>query len=267
MVSRGRGVVVGLGPVLAALGWLPACATVPPGQAGVLLRASGVAGEPLDEGVHFIGPLARVELYDLRAQEHNEDLTALSADGAMLEARASVLTFHPMPGQLVALAREVGPNYYEVLIRPLVRSTVRRVLAGLRADQLDTAGIIGAEREITRLTAERLDSHHIVFDAISLRTLGLLPSSAAYRAVVDTAVKEQEVLAQRQREQLARQRADEGRERARGVAGAHALLAPTLSPAALAEAASRAWARLLTAPATRVEVRSERVPYLLEVRP
>jgi hypothetical protein len=45
------------------------------------------------------------------------------------------------------------------------------------------------------------------------------------------------------------------------------MLAPTLSAEVLAEAANRAWERLTTAPTTRIEVRSEKVPYLLEVRP
>jgi regulator of protease activity HflC (stomatin/prohibitin superfamily) len=243
------------------------CATVPSGHAGVLLRASGMADQPLGEGVQVVGPWASVEIYDLRAQERSEDLQALSADGAMLEAHASVLTYHPMPEQLVALAREVGPDYYEMLVRPVVRSTVRLVLAGLRADQLDTPGIIRAEREITRRTAERLGPHHIIFDAISLRTLGILSSSAAYGAVVETGVEEQNVLLQRRKEEMARKRADEGREAARGVAAAYALLVPTLSPEVLAEAANRAWTRLVTAPNSDVVVPPEKAPYLLEVRP
>ena len=100
-------------PTLATIAFLalPACATVPAGKVGVVLRTNGVDGEPLGEGVHLIGPLADVETYDQRAQEKSEDLDALSADGEMLEAQASVLTFHPVPTELVALAREVGPDY------------------------------------------------------------------------------------------------------------------------------------------------------------
>jgi regulator of protease activity HflC (stomatin/prohibitin superfamily) len=253
-----------IAPVLTSLA---ACATIPSGHTGVLVRPGGVAAAALEEGAHVIGPFASVEIYDLRAQERTEDLTALSADGSTLEARASLLTFHPLPAELVALAREVGPDYYEALVRPVVRSTVRRVLAGLRADRLDTPTIIGAEREITRLVTERLAGRHVALDAISLRTLGVQASSATYRSVLDTGVAEQQALVERQREQLARRRADERREAARGVAAAHALLAPTLTPEVLADAANRAWAQLLAAPTTHVDVRSREVPTLLEVRP
>jgi regulator of protease activity HflC (stomatin/prohibitin superfamily) len=261
--ARGACLATGLTVVAASA----ACATVPSGHLGVLLRSDGVAADPLGEGTHLVGPLASVDVYDLRAQEETEDLVALSADGAPLEARASVLTFHPVPSELVALARQVGPDYYHAVIRPMVRSTVRRVLAGLRADQLDTGGILAAQAEITRIAGERLRPYHIALDAINIRSLALAPSSAAYRAVVDVGVREQQALAARQLAELARRRADALRTGGRGIAGAHALLAPTLTPDVLNDEAARAWTRLMTAPSTVVDVRSADVPYLMEVSP
>lgn len=244
-----------------------ACAVVPSGQLGVLLRPGGVARDPLGEGTHVIGPFAHAEIYDLRGQQHNEDLGALSADGAMLEARASVLTFRPVASEAVALAQQTGPTYYRVIVQPLVRSTVRRVLANRRLDELDTAGILSAQREITRIAAARARPFHIVIDSVDLRTLAMLPSSRAYRVVVETSVTEQEALAARKRVELARHQADARREAARGIAGAHALLAPTLTPETLAESANRAWTSLVSAPSSYVEVRSSRSPYLMEVAP
>jgi regulator of protease activity HflC (stomatin/prohibitin superfamily) len=256
-------------PTLATIAFitLPACATIPAGRAGVVLRPNGVDSKPLEEGVHLIGPLADVETYDQRAQEKNEDLDALSADGAMLEAQASVLTFHPAPTELVALAREVGPEYYQVLIMPEVRSALRRVLAAYRADQLDTPAIGRVEREVTETTARRLRPHHIVFDAISLRALRIAPSSGSYRAILETGVKEQEALASLQLPDIARQEAEERRAEARGVAEAHALIEPTISAEILTDAANRAWTRLLTAASTNVEVRPSAQPYVTEVEP
>jgi regulator of protease activity HflC (stomatin/prohibitin superfamily) len=246
---------------------LPTCATVPAGQAGVLLHTNGVDQKPLEEGVHFIGPLDDVETYDQRAQERSENLDALSADGAMLEAQASVLTFHPVPTELVALAREVGLDYYRILIMPEVRSALRRVLAAYRADQLDTPAIGRVEREVTETTARRLRPYHIVFDAISLRTLSIAPSSGSYRAIIETGVKEQEALASLQLPVLARQEAEARRAEARGIAEAHALIEPTISPEILTDAANRAWTRLLTAASTHVEVRPSAQPYVMEVEP
>jgi regulator of protease activity HflC (stomatin/prohibitin superfamily) len=270
--SQGNGLLIEvsamrLTPAPAAFFALSACATVPSGQAGVLLGTSGVAPEALGEGVHFIGPLAEVETYDLRAQEESEDLAALSADGVMLEAHASVMTFHPVPAEVEALAREIGPDYYQMLVRPEVRSALRGVLAAFPADALDTPGISRAEREVTEATAQRLRPYHIVFDSISLRTLRIAPTSAGYQAILATGVKEQEAIAARQLPELARREAEARRAAARGIAEAHALIAPTISPEILHDAANRAWSRLLTAASTHVEVRPHAQPYVLEVQP
>jgi regulator of protease activity HflC (stomatin/prohibitin superfamily) len=194
-------------------------------------------------------------------------LAALSSDGAMLEAHASVMTFHPVPTEVVALARETGPDYYHVVVRPVVRSTLRRVLAAFRVDALDTPGIGRAERAVTEETAQRLRPYHIVFDSISLRTLRIAPRSEAYQAVVETGVKEQEALAAPQLVELARQHAEERRAEGRGIAGAQSVIAPTLTPALLMDEENQGWSRLLNAPSTQVEVHSVAQPYVLEVEP
>jgi len=244
-----------------------ACATIPSGSAGVLLTSSGVARETEGEGVHFIGPFAKSDVYDLRAREQTEDFAALSADGGLIEARASVLTYHPVPAELVALDREVGPNYDEVVVRPVVRSTLRRIIAGYRADQLDTPGITKAEREVTAITAQRLRPYHIVFDSISLRTLQISRSSAAYQAILDTAAEEQRAFQARLLPELARKNAVRRHIEADGIAKSDTAIAPTLTPALLSDAENRAWSTLLTAPSTHIEVRPNEQPYLLEVEP
>ena len=251
---RCLGLFVGCAAVLSA------CATVPAGHNGVLLRSDGVDPVPLAEGAHTIGPWSRVDLYDLRVDEHNETLVAVTADGAEVNARASIVTFHAAPGEIVALAREVGPRFYDVVVLPVISSTVRMVLAGLRADQLDTPGIIRAQAEVTRLAAQRLRPFHIIVDSVNLRTLGLPFTSAAYAAVIDTGVEEQKVLLARQQIALSRQRADGRREEARGIASAHAIVAPTLRPQILQESADRAWAALLVSPSTSVELQGFRTP-------
>lgn len=141
------------------------------------------------------------------------------------------------------------------------------MLAGYRADQLDTPGIGRVEKEVTDDTARRLRPHHILFDSITLRTLRILPQSEAYRTVVETGVEEQEAIAARELPVLAREHAEQLRVEARGIATSHALIAPTLSPQVLADAAQRAWSKLLTAVTAHVEVRPRDQPFVLEVEP
>jgi regulator of protease activity HflC (stomatin/prohibitin superfamily) len=251
--------------LLAAIG---GCATVPSGHAAVLVTArGGVQPVPLGEGVHLIPPLARVDLYDLRGQEHDEDLVAIAADGAPVEARASLVTFHLAPAELAAFDREVGPDYYGVIVRPIVRATVRLVVAGYTSFQLfDMTAVRALQRRVTELAAERVRKYHVILDAVDLRTLAVTGAPGLERQILDGGVLEQRALATPQRLELARQEGDARRQEARAIARAHELIAPTLTPSVLADAARRASEMLLTAPATSVLVGAPANP-LLEIAP
>lgn len=247
--------------------WLAGgCVTVPAGMAGVVLPPrGGVRTEPLGEGVHVL-PLCSVNLYDLRAQERDQDLRALTADGSPLLARASLVTYHVPAAELAALDREIGPDYYRVLVSPTVLSMARRVLGRLPANAFGSDGIRRAQQEIASLAAAALRPRHVVLDGVQLRGVFVL-SAIAYRTMLETTELEQQALATPQRLQLARQRAEALRERGRGQALSFALLAPTLAPEALAEAEGRAWDLLLRAPSTAVAVRATDQPTVVEVTP
>jgi hypothetical protein len=233
----------------------------------VLLRPSGVQLQALEEGAHAISPLSRVDLFDLRGQEKTEDLLALSADGAPVQARASLVTYHLVKEELAAVDREVGPDYYRVIVQPIIRSTVRLVLAAYPAAHLSSSNIAAAQQEITRLAALRLRPYHILLDALDLRTLAVVVSPRAYAQVLDRGVLEQQVLAVPQKLEVTRQRAAALKESARAVATAHALYGPTLRPDVLYDTATRAESRLLTSPWTQVVVVDPSQPYRLEVVP
>lgn len=247
---------------------LGGCATVDPGHVAIVEGMRSRARAPLQEGSRVIGPFASVVIYDLRAQQRSEDFEALSADGMRLEAKASVMTYHPVADEIGALARETGPDYYQVLIAPTVRSRLRRLLASYRADALDTPTVDRIEKQIARETAELLRPRHIVFDAIGLRTLRIDPRSQAYAGVVQTGVEQQKaMMAAQALVELARRDAERLRLEAKGVAEANTLVAPTLTPPLLRKASVDGWSNLLTSPSTQVRVLATEQPYLLEVAP
>ena len=253
---------------LALFGALLGCATVPPGAGGVLWTASGgISPEPLAEGQHFVGLTGAVDVYDLRAQERNEDLFGLGADGAPIEAGASVVTFHLVAAELPALDREVGPAYYQTVVAPLVRATARRVLARLRSSELDTAHIRAAQAQLRDLLAPALRPLHVVIDDVVFRRV--IPTSPlAYASVLETGQAEQAAIQARADIEAAYARAEQRRAEAHGVAGQLDTVGPSLTPQSLDEARLRARERLLTSPSTSVLVRPDgESPLLLEVPP
>jgi hypothetical protein len=144
---------------------------------------------------------------------------------------------------------------------------VRRILAGIRADELDTPGIRRAQAAVTLVAAQRLRPFHIIVDSVDLRTLGLLFTSTAYAAVVDTSVAEQNVFLAQKQVELARRQNEARLEVARGIAAAHAIVAPTLTPQVLQEGAIRAQAALLASPSSVVEIRATSDSTITEVEP
>jgi SPFH domain / Band 7 family len=142
------------------------CATVPPGQGAVVLGPSGVHPEPLTEGVSSVPWFGEVTLYDLRQQQVTVRFNALTSDGGLVTASASVVTYRIVPEELVALAREVGAAYAQVLVKPKAEAAVRQVVGGLMADELDSDHILVAQARITRLAAARLRPNHVLLESV-----------------------------------------------------------------------------------------------------
>ena len=259
--NRIHAVAVAVGAAVAATA---GCATVESGSAAVIMSPSGRL-DVVGEGAYVVSPLSRVQVYNLRAQERDEDLVGITADGVPVEARTSLVTYSVAPGELGALEQQVGPDYYDVVVRPIVRASVRRVVAGRRADELGADAVAGVEREITALAAQRLRPFHVLLDGVDLRSLALVMSNDSYRPIEEAGVLEQQLAAEPQALEVARRRGEELRQQARAIAAAHAKVAPTLTPAVLADDAIRARAALLAAPRTRVIVENGRHPTMLEV--
>lgn len=219
--------------VLAALLTGASCVTVPAGHAALVTGLSGVEG-PLGEGVHVVDPFAAVELLDLRRQEKNDDLFAVTRDGAAIEAGTSLVTYRLAPDELLPLMRGVGPEPYAVAIGPVVSATTRRVLGQLRLDELDTPHLRWAQDEITRSAAVELRPLHLILESVDLRQVRPL-SELVRRGFEAAAVLEQEVAAAPDHLRLATQEATRRRSQAEGIAAAHAVVAPTLTSSSLEE--------------------------------
>ena len=242
------------------------CSTiVKSGRAAVVTNASGETAI-LGEGEHLTTPFAQIHLYDLRSQERTEEFVAITADGAPIRTRSSLVTFYPRDNALQTLDREIGRDYYSVVVAPYVQSAVRKTLASFRWDQLDSDGIIKAQSEITAIARINLLKLNVVLESVELRSV--FPDLPNFNSnVVDTGVWEQKVLTARAEIKRAIARADALRAKARGIADANNLISPTLSVGMLSEAKIKAWTQLVTAPTSSVSVIEPNTSARLEIIP
>jgi len=243
-----------------------ACTTVPSGQGAVVLGPSGVHPEPLHEGVSPIPWFGEVSLYDLRQQQLTVRFNAITNDGGLVTASASLVTYRIIPEELVPLAREVGPQYAQVLVRPEAEAAVRLVMAGLVADELDTEHLLAAQAEVTRRAAARLRPYHILLESVDLRTLQVVAPLASAQ-VGRALVLEQQLLAAPRQLEVARRKADALREEAQGLSDQFEAIAWSLSSQTLEDRRRRAWDALLRAPSSSVLLKVAGAPSIVEVSP
>lgn len=242
------------------------CATVPPGHGAVVLASSGVRPEALTEGVSPIPWFGEISLYDLRQQQLTVRFNALTHDGGLVTASASVVTYRIVPEELVPLAREVGPAYAQVLVKPEAEAAVRLVIGGLLADELDSDHIVAAQAEITRLAATRLRPYHVILESVDLRTLQVL-APLAQMQVGYALMLEQQLLTAPRRMEVVRKKADALRDEAQGLSDHFNAVAPSLLPQTLEDRRRRAWDHLLQAPSSSVVLEAAGAPAKLEVSP
>ena len=225
---------------------------MPPGGTAYVVTPMG-GTEVLDEGDTPVVPFSQVENYDLRSQEQNEDLMGMTADGGSVIARSSLVTYRIEENQVPFIAERIGPDYYRVLIEPLLRSTVRRIFAMYRWNELDSDHIIEAQKRITAWLASRLRPDHLILESVEMREVAIA-SPKAYDEVVETEVGKQTVLKARKQVEVARKQAQALQVIAHGIDVAHRLVAPTLSKQVLNDSERRAWSQLLMARSSDVRM-------------
>jgi len=204
-----------------------ACTTVPTGRTGVEWTLSrGTIEKPLNEGVHVISPFSRVYLLDLREQEREEPLDVLADNGLDIKITSSIL-FQPIPEEAYRLVKEIGPQYYETLIAPYVRSSARRVVGRYSPEEIYSTKREQIEREIREEVIQKVDGRHIRVNAVLIREVHL--PEEVQRAIQTKLQEEQRALEMKFVLDRTRQEAERKRIEAAGIADYQATISKGLT--------------------------------------
>jgi regulator of protease activity HflC (stomatin/prohibitin superfamily) len=211
---------------------LAGCTTIPSGRTGVeWAPAKGTMTQTLDEGFHFVSPFSRVYEVDLREQQRDVDLEVLAANGLEIELKSSIL-YQPLGGEASALIKETGPEYYNTLIGPNVRSSARRVVGRYSPEEIYSTKREQIEREIREDVATKLAGHHLRVNSILIREVHLPPDVQG--AIQAKLQEEQKALEMRYVLERSRQEAERKRIEAAGIADYQATISKGLTDKILA---------------------------------
>jgi regulator of protease activity HflC (stomatin/prohibitin superfamily) len=207
------------------------CASIGPGQVGVLWKASGGTRQgTYGEGLHAVAAWNEMYVYDLRSMSRDEVLSVIAVNGLTIRLDASV-RYHLLRDEVVPLHEEVGPKYYEKILEPVLRSEARRVFGQYTPEEIYSTKRDVIEREIRRGVITKIEGRHIALEAILIRDVQL---PDAIRIAIDKKLAaEQEVLKMRYVLAVAKATAEQKQIDAQAIADSNRIIAASLNPAIL----------------------------------
>ena len=110
---------------------------------------------PLKEGVHVIWPWDKLYIYDTRLQSYDQVYEVVSEDGLHVEITMT-FRWRAVKRNIVELNSNVGPNYLQTLLVPIVGSVAREIIAEYEAESLYS----GERDDIQGEIYDRVVSHN-----------------------------------------------------------------------------------------------------------
>ncbi len=161
------------------------------GEMAVVHTPDGVMKAPLRPGDYRLGVDDTTTAYSVRSQEKEEPLDVLSSDGLRIVLDTSI-RYHVVPADVVSLDRELGRDYYDVLVGPTLRSEARKVVGRFRPEEIYSTQRELIEKQITDGVEAAIKGRHVELEAVLIRNVTLPAQIQA--AVNDKLEKEQSAL-------------------------------------------------------------------------
>jgi regulator of protease activity HflC (stomatin/prohibitin superfamily) len=204
--------------------------TISAGEAGVIFKTfgGGVVTDqpPLSEGLQFVWPWNKVEVFEVRQQEVFEKMNVLSSNGLEIKLEASAW-YQPATNDLGKLLKEKGVNYKNRILLPAIRSAARSVVGRYTPEQLYSSKRDAIQTEIYVETKKIVADQYIQLNEILVRDVTLPPTIK--EAIERKLKQEQESLEYEFRLESARKEAEKVRIDAQGKADANRILNSSLT--------------------------------------
>ncbi len=112
------------------------CVRIGSGGQGVLFKLwGGTQSDFFGEGIHIVWPWDTMYVYDIRVQDGPERLSILASNGLSVGLDISI-RFRPMGAELPALHQQIGPGYYAKIIKPTIRSEIRKIVGQYTPEEI-----------------------------------------------------------------------------------------------------------------------------------
>ncbi len=155
------------------------------GETGVYSLFGRVKDKELSSGFHLVIPLARIHKMTIRTEEYtmsiltgegkiarDDSIAALTKEGLNVDLDITVL-YKLNEEQASDVYKDVGLNYEEKIIRPIIRSSIRGVIAQYEAKELYSEKRQEATQGIADSLKLEIESRGIIIEDVLLRNIQL----------------------------------------------------------------------------------------------
>jgi len=177
-------------------------------------------------GLHYIAPWNDMYVYDLRSDESRRGARRHRGERSGIKLDASV-RYHLNPNEVVALQKEIGPDYYQTILEPVLRSEARRVFGRYTPEEIYSTKRDLIEREIREGLRSKIEGKHITLEAVLIRNVEL--PEAIRHAIDQKLAAEQDVLKMKYVIEVAKYTAEQRRIEAQGIADYNQTIAASLT--------------------------------------
>lgn len=149
--------------------------TIDAGRRGVLFKPFGGG---LDKeniyapGFHIKAPWNNMYQYDVREEQLDEGMTVLSSNGLNIKVDVTCRV-HPQYDKIGELHEEFGINYVSSLVKPEIRSAVRKIIGRFDPEELYSTKRDEVQTLIEKDLEENLKRNYIVLRAVLIRDIEL----------------------------------------------------------------------------------------------
>jgi len=161
------------------------------GHPGVVLNWGAVSGTVLEEGIHFVTPIAQsVKKIEVRTVKLDATASAYSKDLQTVEANTA-LNYHVMADSVNTLFQTIGMDYEARIVTPAIQEAVKSVTARFTAQELIEKRA-EVKDEIKVELSTRLAKSFLQLDEFSITNLSF--SEAYEQAIEAKQVSQQQAL-------------------------------------------------------------------------
>ncbi|RUM90801.1 MAG: prohibitin family protein [Thermovibrio sp.] len=219
--------------ILIGIAFFQSVKVIETGEVGVRLRLGKIDREELYPGVHFLLPIIdRVVIFSTRVNKidflnaKGNPVTALSIEGLPARLDITVL-YRIIPDKADEIYRNFGTDYAEKIVVPIVRETVRNVVAQYKIEDLYSTNRGKLQKEIYERVKEKLKSSNIDIVDVLLRNVAL-PKKVVEKIEEKLRAKEE---AEKMKYVIERERLEAQRKitEAKGIAESNRIISDSLS--------------------------------------